>query len=104
MPAADTYVTELDAKNQPQIQRVIDALTATGVDRASALLLEEKLEQGHTLISVTAANEAAASIAWHVFKHASAETIVVGHAEALAAATGSAPRESDALPALSVAA
>jgi hypothetical protein len=28
MPAADTYVTELDAKNQPQIQRVIDALTA----------------------------------------------------------------------------
>ena len=83
---------------------LVDALTATGVDRASALLLEEKLEQGHTLISVTAANEAAASIAWHVFKHASAETIVVGHAEALAAATGSAPRESDALPALSVAA
>jgi hypothetical protein len=28
MPAADTYVTELDAKNQPQIQRVIDALMA----------------------------------------------------------------------------
>jgi hypothetical protein len=29
MPAAETYVTELDAKNQPQIQRVIDALTAS---------------------------------------------------------------------------
>lgn len=29
MPAADTYVIELDAKNQPQIQRVIDALTAS---------------------------------------------------------------------------
>jgi hypothetical protein len=29
MPAADTYVTELDAKNQPQIQRVIDALSAS---------------------------------------------------------------------------
>lgn len=29
MPAADTYVIELDAKNQPQIQRVIDALNAS---------------------------------------------------------------------------
>jgi hypothetical protein len=28
MPAADTFVTELDAKNQASIQRVVDALTA----------------------------------------------------------------------------
>src|SRR5882672_936070 len=28
MPAADTFVTELDAKNQAQIQRVVDALAA----------------------------------------------------------------------------
>src|SRR3954462_13245245 len=28
MPAADTFVTELDAKNQASIQRVVDALNA----------------------------------------------------------------------------
>lgn len=57
---------------------IVAALEKSGIEHANAQLLEEKLEQGHILISVAAANEATASIAWHVFKHASAEAIVVG--------------------------
>lgn len=60
---------------------MIAALEQSGIDHSSAQSLEEKLEQGHILISVSAANEAEASIAWHIFKHASAETIVVGGAD-----------------------
>lgn len=59
-------------------REMIASLIKSGIDRPSALSLEEKLEQGHILISVSAANEAEASIAWHIFKHASAEAIVVG--------------------------
>ena len=60
---------------------MIDTLIAAGIDRPSALALEEKLEQGHILLAVSAGNEDEAAIAWHVFKHGSAELLVVGHAK-----------------------
>lgn len=54
-----------------------EVFSAAGLDSVSAHRLEEKLDQGHTLLCVWARDEAEASIAWHVFKHARAETIVV---------------------------
>ncbi len=80
---------------------LVATLVAAGIDRASAKLLEEKLEQGHTLIAVTAANETNASIAWHVFKHAASDLIVVGHGASLARPMEPAVSEMDAMPALS---
>jgi len=47
MVAAENFVSELDGKNQPQIQRVVDALAAglakEGVDVADALRLALKV-------------------------------------------------------------
>ncbi len=56
---------------------VEDLLCSAGLDAMSAHRLEAKMDQGHILIAVTARNEDEASVAWHIFKHAGAETIVV---------------------------
>lgn len=80
---------------------VADLFRMTGLDRTSAQRLEEKLDQGHTLLSVSARNQEEASVAWHVFKHAGAETIVMG-AEARAASA--ADQSASAIPALAAAA
>ncbi len=57
---------------------VAEWLEGAGVDHVSGQALVEKVEQGHTLLSVTTTSEDEASIAWHVFKHVSADCIVVG--------------------------
>jgi hypothetical protein len=56
---------------------IAEVFSAAGIDSMSAHRLEEKLDQGHTLLCVWARDEAEASIAWQVFKTAGAETIVV---------------------------
>lgn len=57
---------------------VISVLIEMGVDHPAAQQLEERLDQGHILLCVSARNENEASVAWHVFQHVSAELIVVG--------------------------
>ncbi len=58
-------------------REILDLLTHAGLNSAGANLLAERIGQGHILLGVHAANEADAAIAWHVFRHASAETIMV---------------------------
>ena len=56
---------------------IVDVLTEAGVDAMGANILAERLEQGHTLLCVHARSEAEVSIAWHIFRHARADTIIV---------------------------
>jgi hypothetical protein len=59
-------------------REVSDLLTHAGVDAMGAHILAERLGQGHILLCVHARNEEETSIAWHVFRHACADTIIVG--------------------------
>ena len=52
-------------------------LTQSGVDSTGAHVLVEKLGQGHILLCVHASSEVEASIAWHVFRHACVDTIIL---------------------------
>jgi hypothetical protein len=74
---------------------------AAGLDRVSAHRLEAKLDQGHILLAVSAHNESEASVAWHVFKHAGAGTIIVGSETVV---TSAEDRPSAGTPALAAAA
>jgi hypothetical protein len=55
-----------------------DLLTGAGIDRSSAGILANKLEQRHVLLGVLATSEEEVAIAWHIFKHVSADLIVIG--------------------------
>lgn len=59
-------------------REIISLLTHAGIDPTGAHLLAERLDQGHILLCVHADREVDASIAWHVFRHAGTDTMVVG--------------------------
>jgi hypothetical protein len=59
-------------------REVSDLLIHAGVDVMGAHILAERLGQGHILLCVHARNEAETAVAWHVFRHACADTIIVG--------------------------
>lgn len=59
-------------------REIVQLLTRSGVDLMGAHILSERLGQGHILICVQAADEDEAAIAWHVFRHSQADTIVTG--------------------------
>jgi hypothetical protein len=59
-------------------REVADLLVHSGVDLMGAHILAERLGQGHILLCVHAGNDEEIAIAWHVFRHACADTIIVG--------------------------
>lgn len=58
---------------------VVEAFVAQGLDRVSAEAVEERLKESLIAICVHATDEIEASVAWHIFHHASAELVVMGH-------------------------
>ena len=58
-------------------REILDLLTQAGVDAPGADTLAERLGQGHIILGVHAANETQAAVAWHVFRHSCADSIVV---------------------------
>lgn len=58
-------------------REITGLLTQTGVDTTGAHVLVERLSQGHILLCVHASSEVEASIAWHVFRHAGVDTIIL---------------------------
>jgi hypothetical protein len=59
-------------------REVADLLVHAGVDLMGAHILAERLGQGHILLCVHADSDEEVAIAWHVFRHACADTIIVG--------------------------
>ena len=58
-------------------REIAGLLTETGVDATGAQVLVERLGQGHILLCVHASSEVEASVAWHVFRHACVDTIIL---------------------------
>lgn len=58
-------------------REIAGLLTQSGVDATGAHVLVERLGQGHILLCVHASSEVEASIAWHVFRHACVDTIIL---------------------------
>ena len=59
-------------------REVADLLIHSGIDSMGAHILAERLGQGHILLCVHAGSEDETSAAWQVFRHCSADTIIVG--------------------------
>lgn len=66
-------------------REIVQRLTKSGVDVMGAHILAERLGQGHILLCVHAANEEEAAVAWHIFRHSRADTIVTGGSTAASA-------------------
>jgi hypothetical protein len=68
------------APSHDEGREIAELLMHAGVDAMGAHILSERLSEGHILLVVHASSETQVSVAWHVFRHSSANTIIVAEA------------------------